>query len=60
MTIFVINVLQSSVPTSKVLVQLAFCPFIEHTFDLDYSRGHQYDFCCREVIAVLNLHFNKN
>ena len=56
MIIFMINALQSSVPTSQIL---AFCPFIERTFDLDYSRGHESDLYCREVSAVPNLYFNK-
>ena len=60
MIIFMINALQSSVPTSKILVQLTFCPFIERNFDLDYSRGRQSDLYYREVSAVLNLYFNKN
>ena len=60
MIIFMINALQSSMPTSKMLVQLAFCPFIERTFNLDYSRGRQNDSYYRAASAVLNLYFKKN
>ena len=60
MIIFMIKSLQSSVPTSKIAVQCAFCPFIEHTFDLDYAGCRQSDLYYEEVSAVLNLHFRKN
>ena len=59
MIIIMINALQSLVPTSQIVVQLAFCPCIERTFDLDYSRGYESDLYCREVSAVPNLYFNK-
>ena len=60
MIIFMINVLQSSLPTSKIAVQCAFSPFIELSFDLDYLRGLQNDLYCREGSAVVNLYFTKN
>ena len=60
MIIFMINALQLSVPTSEKLVQCAFYPFMENTFDLDYSRGCQSDLHYGENSAVLHLYFNKN
>ena len=51
MIIFMINILQSLVPTSKILVQSEFCPSIQSTFHLDYSQGHQSDLYFMDVSA---------